>query len=180
MNEQLCQTNKCSYGRLCVPSTLRKGSPLLFIGENPSWAEIQGGAPFLGPAGKKLNQLLEMAGIIREEVSLCNLTMCMDSTREKKNPIAEEIDRCWPRLVAEIEEVQPKVLVLLGGLPMAQFFEGISSITKVRGKPRIWHGLTAIATWHPARVLPFRSPEAEPLLYEDLLLAKNLVEGDTG
>ena len=169
-----CNLGQCSYSRLYVPSTLVPNSKLLLIGENPSWKELQAMAPFQGPAGAVLNRVLTKAGIDRSEISLTNLCMCCDTTREKKNPTAEEIDHCLPRLLEEIALVDVPVLVLLGALPMAQFYTGLSAISKVRGKPRIWNGRIAVATFHPARAIATRNPEVEQIIYEDILLARSL------
>ena len=172
-----CTAGQCVYGRLYVPSKLVPNSSLFFIAENPSFRELQLGTPLVGPAGKKFDSVLAQAGISRSEVSIGNLTCCCDTTRERKNPLPDEIDACWPRLMAEIEMINPQVVFLLGALPSAQFFVGATgAFGNIRGKPRVWQGHIALCSWHPARILPHRSPEAEPLLVEDLLLAKSLIQ----
>lgn len=133
--------------------------------------------PFVGPAGKVLDRCLARIGLSRDDISIANLICCMDTTREKKNPQAWEIDACFARLYEEIMRAAPQVMVLLGGLPMSYFYPGIQSISKVRGKPRMYgnSGIQQISTFHPARALANRNPEAEDLIYEDLLIAKSLI-----
>ncbi len=171
-----CSIGTCSYNRIYIHSTIVPNAPLALVGEGPSFKEIQLGKNFVGPSGAILDRVLAHAGIPRSSISILNLVCCLDTEREKKTPLAEEIDHCAARLHTELVAANPTVILLLGNLPMSQFYPGMMTISKARSKPRMWEDRVVMATYHPAAALPHRGhPEIEGMIYEDILLARSLV-----
>ena len=171
-----CRTGVCAYGRVPVLGSGPCPARFTLIGEAPGRQELQQGRPFVGPAGKLLDQYLETAGILRSECRILNTVGCVDLDREVKKPTPGEIAACKSRLMTEIEEAQSRIVVLLGGVALQHFYPGLS-ISRARGKPRSWQGRIVIPTFHPAASLPYRSPEIAIDIIRDLELARSLEGG---
>ena len=125
---------------------------LMFVGEGPGADEDDQGRPFVGRAGRLLDQILEAAGMPRETVYITNVV----KSRPPNNrvPHQDEIDACWPYLDAEIRYVAPKVIVTLGNVPTKQLLKSSAGITKVRGQ---WFdyrdGIQIVPMFHPSYLL---------------------------
>lgn len=165
----------CPFDRTQVLGRGPVPAPYCLVGEAPGAKEVQQGEPFIGPAGKLLNRILTSAGISRDECYITNTVGCIDLTREIKKPLPAEVDACWPRLEAEIAMVNPQIIICLGNTAQERFFPGLS-ISRARGKLRMWDNRLVIASYHPARALPHRNPECESLIIEDLIIARKAVE----
>ena len=146
---------------------------VMVILEAPGWQEVKSGRPAVGPAGKILNECLVAAGMQRVDVRVENTVGCVDMDREDRRPLPAGIQACRPRLMGDIEEIQPRVIVCCGGVAISTFFPGFT-VSKVRGMVRAWKGVPVVATYHPAYALPFRSPQVKPLIIEDLKKAREL------
>lgn len=136
---------------------------LMFIGEGPGKDEDEQGIPFVGKAGELLTKMISAMQFKRPEVYIANIVKCRPPNN--RNPEEDEIKECYPYLQKQIELIHPKVLVLLGAVPVKAFF-GKTGITKTRG---IWHeymGIKTMPTFHPAYLL--RNPEAKRDAWEDL------------
>jgi uracil-DNA glycosylase len=175
-SEQLtaCLSNKCVFGRVCVPSYGPAPADLMFIAEAPGFREVEEGRPLVGPAGKLFNNLLAQAGTHRSHVFTANTAGCVDQEREDKRPLPSEIEACRPRLLYDIHVVQPKAIITMGNIANLLFFPN-TTVSKVRGKVRNWNGTPVIATYHPAYALPHRNPDVQPLIVEDIKLAMTLI-----
>ena len=165
-----------------------RGSPdarLFIIGEAPGADEDAAGVPFVGPAGRKLDEALEMAGVDRsEQVFIANVVACRPPG--SRNPARGEIRECAPRLHSMLELVKPKVVVLMGSVAskmagVVLFNSWRGAVTEMElvvasGKIRRW---TAICTWHPAYIL--RSGVDEPAMTRtfasDIRKAHNMAMG---
>ncbi|MBM4462194.1 MAG: uracil-DNA glycosylase [Chloroflexi bacterium] len=158
-----------------VPGEGAEDADILFIGEAPGWHEDQQGRPFVGPAGKFLDDLLASIGKRREEVYICNVLKCRPP--ENRDPLPMEIKACQKWLDRQIEVIHPKIIVTLGRYSMARFFPG-ETISKVHGKGRKEGGVIYYAMYHPAAALHQqslrRTIEADMLKIPSLL---NQVEG---
>ena len=102
-----------------VPGIGNIGAKYLLIGESPGANEDKAGMPFVGLAGKRLNQLLELAHISQEECYLTNVCRCRPPTN--RTPRKAEIKSCLPFLWREIRLVKPQVVVTLGSIPLSLF-----------------------------------------------------------
>lgn len=142
--------------QLCILSKSRKdavpgeGPPradIMFIGEGPGFHEDQQGRPFVGAAGRFLEELLESVGLKREDVYITNVIKCRPPGN--RDPQMDEIEACRPYLERQIELISPKVIVTLGRYSMEMFFAG-QKISRIHGQPRRMSGRIVVPMYHPA------------------------------
>ena len=146
---------------------------IMMIGEAPGYYEEKEGQPFVGPAGQKLNDILKAMGLSREEIYISNLvkfrpTIPKQTTNNRK-PNTEEMAACLPLVMAEIEIVQPALIVALGGTAAEGLLKLEGTLGNMRGK---WHDLSNIparVTYHPSYLLQSGSNEVKRALWEDML-----------
>lgn len=136
--------------RVTVPGEGPEDAPLVFIGEAPGFYEDQEGRPFVGPAGRFLEQLVASIGMDRTQVFITNVVKCRPPNN--RDPLPGEIESCRKYLARQLELLKPKVVVTLGRYSLAHFFRG-ESISRVRGKPRRLGNLTVYPMYHPAAAL---------------------------
>jgi DNA polymerase len=122
----------------------------MFIGEAPGYHENRLGRPFVGAAGKFLEELLASIGMRREDVYICNVIKCRPPNN--RDPLPNEIEACRPYLERQIELVQPRLLATLGRYSMARYFPK-ASISKIHGKPAQFGDLIVLPLFHPAAAL---------------------------
>lgn len=133
-----------------VPGEGPEKTNLLFIGEAPGWHEDQQGRPFVGPAGKYLEELLASIGLKREEVYIANVIKCRPPSN--RDPLPGEVQACSKWLTRQIELIHPKMIVTLGRYSMAKYFLN-QSISQVHGKARKQDNVICYAMYHPAAAL---------------------------
>ena len=161
------------------------GARMMLVGEQPGDEEDRGGEPFIGPAGRLLNQLLAEAGIDRTQVYVTNAVKHFKFKEQGKrrlheNPRSSEIFACRPWLLAELEAVRPELVVCLGASASKSLFGANFGLMRERGKllssP---YAERVIATLHPSAILraadPARSADLQALLQSDLSLAASMV-----
>lgn len=165
-----CLSTKCQFNRICVPSIGPVPADVMFVCEAPGYREVEELTPLVGPAGRIFNKLLGEVGLKRSDVFLSNAVGCVDLEREDRRPLPAEIEACRPRLLDDILTVDPKVIITMGNVSQSLFFPG-STVSKVRGHARNWNNRVVVGTFHPAYLLPHRSPQTTPLVIEDLKLA---------
>ena len=147
---------------------------LMFVGEGPGADEDEQGRPFVGRAGRLLDQILAAAEMPRDTVYITNIV----KSRPPNNraPQQDEIKACWPYLEAEIHYVQPKVIVALGNVPTKKLLGTESGITKVRGRFFDYRdGIQVFPMFHPSYLL--RNPSKAPgspkhLTWQDIQAVK--------
>jgi DNA polymerase len=122
----------------------------MFVGEAPGWHEDQQGRPFVGPAGKFLEQLLASIGLKREQVYIANVIKCRPTAN--RDPLPTEIRNCQEWLERQIEIIHPKMIVTLGRYSMAKFFPG-KSISQIHGTAQKRDNTIYYAMYHPAAAL---------------------------
>ena len=143
----------------------RRRAKVMFIGEQPGNEEDLQGKPFVGPAGRLLDEALELAGIDRREAYVTNVVKhfkweARGKRRIHKKPNSSEIDACRPWLEAEIDAVKPKVIVCLGATAAQSLLGKEFRVTRQRGE--IVESTLApvvMATVHPSSIL--RAPDDE-------------------
>ncbi len=175
----LCQ--RCEIAKFrtkVVPGEGAENADMLFIGEAPGWHEDQQGRPFVGPAGKFLDELLASIGLRREQVYIANVIKCRPP--ENRDPLPIEIQNCRKWLERQIELISPKIIITLGRYSMAMFFPG-KSISKIHGTAQKRGNVIYYAMYHPAAALHQQSLrreiEADMLKIPSLLAqAKNITE----
>lgn len=141
-------------------------NPLIaFVGEGPGADEDRTGEPFVGKAGQLLTAAITKGlGVSRESVYICNVIKCRPP--DNRTPLPDEISACSGFLKKQLDLVNPRVIVALGG-PAAKFFiPSELGITKLRGSWHEWNGKKIMPTFHPAYIL--RNPPAKKEFWEDL------------
>jgi DNA polymerase len=140
---------------------------LMFVGEAPGATEDQEGKPFVGRAGRLLDELLAEIGLSRREVFIANILMCRPPGN--RDPLPEEIDECTPYLMRKIELIEPKVIVTLGNFATKTLTQSPVGITRCCGRPqeRTVAGLDLVIypLFHPAAAL--RTPKVLEQLRAD-------------
>jgi uracil-DNA glycosylase len=146
-NCQLCQSRSN-----VVFGDGNQNADLMFIGEGPGRDEDAQGLPFVGKAGQLLNKMISAMQFTREEVYIANIIKCRPP--QNRNPLPEEASACLPYLKRQIELVKPKVIVILGAVPL-QFLFNQRGVTRLRGTWLDYHGIPAMITFHPAFLLRY-------------------------
>jgi uracil-DNA glycosylase len=151
--ENIKSCERCDIARSRVKSVPGEGAEdaeIMFIGEAPGFNEDQQGRPFVGQAGKFLDELLVSINLNREKVYIANVIKCRPP--ENRDPLPQEILSCRQWLNKQIEIIQPKVIVTLGRYSMAMFFPQ-KSISKIHGTAEKRDGVLYVAMYHPAAAL---------------------------
>ncbi len=136
--------------KLAVPGEGPIHAAVMFIGEGPGFHENEQGRPFVGAAGRFLEELLAGIGLTREQVFICNVVKCRPPGN--RDPAPDEVDACSKYLEAQIRVVNPRIIVTLGRFSMARFFPA-ARISAIHGKARQIGGRTVVAMYHPAAAL---------------------------
>ncbi len=145
---QQCEIAK--YRTKVVPGEGAEDADIMFIGEAPGWHEDQQGLPFVGPAGKYLDQLLASINLTRAQVYIANVIKCRP--QGNRDPLPTEIRNCRKWLERQIELIRPKMIVTLGRYSMAMFFPD-KSIGKIHGTAQKRNDVIYYAMYHPAAAL---------------------------
>ena len=147
----VCEKCGLCRGRThAVPGEGPESPAIMFIGEGPGFYEDQQARPFVGPAGKFLEELLGVIGLDRSEVYITNVIKCR--APGNRDPLPEEIQACSGWLDRQIQLLKPKLVVTLGRYSMARFFAK-QSISKVHGTSKKVDGQMVFAMYHPAAAL---------------------------
>jgi uracil-DNA glycosylase family 4 len=154
-----------------VPGEGPADSSLLFIGEGPGFHENEQGRPFVGAAGKFLEELLGIIKLKREQVFICNVVKCRPPGN--RDPQPGEIEACRAFLDRQIAAIQPKVIVTLGRFSMARYF-GSSKISTVHGQAKHIDGRLVVAMYHPAAAL--HQPALRQSIEDDFRKLPALIE----
>ncbi len=133
-----------------VPGEGPENSEIMFIGEAPGWNEDQQGRPFVGAAGKFLEQLFSSIGMKRDQVYITNVVK--HRPPNNREPLPTEIAACGSWLERQLELIRPKIIVTLGRYSMARFFPN-KTISKIHGSADRRDGVIYFAMYHPAAAL---------------------------
>ena len=137
---------------------------VLFIGEAPGAREDEQGEPFVGRAGKLLDDMLAMIGLSREHIYITNSVKCRPP--ENRDPLPEEKSACAPWLQQQLARMQPKIMVCLGRISANELIHEDFKISQEHGQFFQKDGVEMMALYHPAALL--RSPGKKPETFEDL------------
>lgn len=170
---EIAQCRLCDLAqsrKLTVPGEGPEDADLLFIGEAPGYHENQQGRPFVGAAGRFLEELLASISMSREQVYIANVIKCRPPGN--RDPQADELAACQPYLVRQIELINPKLIVTLGRFSMA-YFLGKQSISRIHGQPRRKDGRLIFPIFHPAAAL--HQPKYRSAIEQDFLKIPDLL-----
>ena len=171
-----CQRCELAKGRThTVPGEGPENAEIMFIGEAPGFHEARQGRPFVGAAGKFLDELLASIGLTREDVYIGNVIKCRPPGN--RDPLADEMAACRPFLDKQIELIQPKLIVTLGRFSMARYFPN-TQITRIHGQPKRIGGRIYYPMFHPAAAL--HQPKWRSVVKEDMLKIPQILKEAEG
>jgi DNA polymerase len=147
---------------------------LMFIGEGPGADEDAQGEPFVGRAGKKLDEMIRAIKLERDEVYIANIVKCRPPNN--RDPEREEIATCVKFLYDQIEAIRPKVIVTLGAPATRTLLNTKVGITKIRGKWHSFRGIEVMPTFHPAYLLRAYTYENRAKVFSDLKAARERMD----
>jgi DNA polymerase len=146
---------------------------LMFIGEAPGADEDQQGEPFVGKAGQLLTRIIQTMGLTRNSVYIANILKCRPDTPGQsagnRKPTAEEMQTCIPYLHQQIDLIQPRVIVGLGGTAIEGLLGKTSGIMRLRGHWHSYRGIPLMPTYHPAYLLRNQALSEKRRVWEDML-----------
>jgi DNA polymerase len=148
---------------------------LMFVGEGPGEQEDLQGEPFVGRAGKKLDEMIQAIGLARDRVYIANIVKCRPP--KNRDPEPDEIASCSPFLEAQIDAIRPRVIVTLGAPATRTLLGTRVGITKLRGNWQQFRGIPVMPTFHPAYVLRNYTRETRQKVWDDLKAAKVRADG---
>lgn len=162
-NDELAQLSRevsaCTKCALCETRTqtvFADGNPnadIVFVGEAPGEQEDRQGVPFVGRAGQLLTDIIHKGMKLdrKRDTYICNVLKCRPPGN--RNPSPEEMNLCEPYLVRQLDLVQPKVIVALGGVASKALLKTDESVGRLRGRWHEYHGIPLRVTYHPAYLL---------------------------
>lgn len=177
LKEVAAQTAQCTRCKLhhsrknAVPGAGNPHADVLFIGEGPGFHENEQGLPFVGAAGKFLDELLADAHLQREDVFITNVVKCRPPGN--RDPQPEELEACKSYLDRQIAAVNPDVIVTLGRISMGYFINN-GRISGIHGKPSWSNGRMIVPMYHPAAAL--HQPSLRGIVKDDFSNLPGLVE----
>jgi uracil-DNA glycosylase family 4 len=133
-----------------VPGEGPANADIMFIGEGPGFHENEQGRPFVGAAGKFLDELLDKINMQRSNVFIGNVVKCRPPGN--RDPLPEELTACSDYLDRQIQAINPKVIVTLGRFSMARFLPN-AKISDIHGQAMTVRGRLIVAMYHPAAAL---------------------------
>jgi uracil-DNA glycosylase family 4 len=169
----------CARCQLCTTRTQTvfgvgdRSSRLMVVGEAPGADEDRQGEPFVGRAGKLLDQMLRAMGWPRERVYIANILKCRPPNN--RDPQLDEVAACEPYLQRQLDLVQPDLILAVGRIAAQNLLKTDLPAGRLRGEVHRYgpHGIPLVVTYHPAYLL--RSPKEKARAWEDLKLARDLL-----
>lgn len=153
-----------------VPGDGPATSDIMFIGEGPGFHENEQGLPFVGAAGRFLDDLLEGIGLSRQSVFITNIVKCRPPGN--RDPELEEMEACSQYLERQIKAINPKVIVTLGRFSMARYFPK-AKISVIHGQAKNIHGRLIVPMYHPAAAL--HQPSLRSVVQDDFARLPDLI-----
>ena len=180
--------SECTACKLCEArrqTVFGVGNPRahwMIVGEAPGEQEDLLGEPFVGKSGQLLDNMLRAVHLTRQEapvhqqVYIANTVKCRPPGN--RNPLPEELARCEPFLIRQLELVRPRIILAMGRFAVQSLLRSHEPIGKLRGRVHDFRGVPLIVTYHPAYLL--RSLEEKARAWDDLCLAAETVKSCTG
>jgi len=168
---------KCSLGGTRLHSVPGEGDPragLVCVGEAPGATEDETGRPFVGRAGKLLEDILRAIGFQREDVFICNVLKCRPPSNRDPEPL--EVQACAPYLHRQLALIRPKVILALGRPAAHALLATTGSLGDLRGRVHRYRGIPLVVTYHPAALL--RNPNWKRPTWDDVRIARRIYDGE--
>jgi DNA polymerase len=173
LNSLICNCMKCQLGDTRKNFVFGTGNPnaeVLILGEGPGAEEDEQGLPFVGRAGKLLNDILKAIKFERNDVYIANIVKCRPPGNRTPSPA--EMEMCMPYLKKQIELVDPKLILCVGLTAAHGLLLNKDSLTSLRGKVFEYEGRKVMVTYHPAALL--RNPNWKRGCWEDVQAFRKL------
>ena len=154
-----------------VPGEGPVGAEIMFIGEGPGFHENEQGKPFVGAAGRYLDELLAKVDLKREDVFIGNVVKCRPPGN--RDPQPDELRACSGYLDRQIQAISPRVIVTLGRFSMAKFLPN-AKISNVHGQAMWVRGRLIVPMYHPAAAL--HQPSLKSLVEKDFISLPDLIK----
>lgn len=167
LNSMISSCQLCSLGKTRNKFVFGVGNPnadAMLIGEAPGADEDQQGEPFVGRAGKLLNDILKAINFTREEVYIANILKCRPPGN--RDPLPIEMETCMPYLLKQIELIKPKVILCLGRIAANGLLNKKLTLSALRETTYDFYGIKVVVTYHPAALL--RNPNWKRGCWEDV------------
>jgi len=164
---QVKDCQNCALGSSRTHFVFGAGNPqanLMFIGEAPGRDEDLQGVPFVGRAGQLLTLMLQSIQLDRKDVFIANVLKCRPP--KNRDPLAEEIEKCEPYLIKQIELINPKLIVTLGRFAALTLLRSKAALGVLREEMHNYNSVPLVVTYHPAALL--RNPQLKRNSWEDL------------
>ncbi|HWZ95177.1 MAG TPA: uracil-DNA glycosylase [Opitutaceae bacterium] len=173
LGDEVCRAH-VRPGKQVVFGVGDPAAKIFFCGEAPGAEEEQQGEPFVGPAGQLLNKMIQAMGLRREDVYIGNIMNWrpeMPTTFGNRPPTAEEMAYCLPFLRAQIEVVDPALIVALGATAAKGLLgaENFKSLGEIRGQWKQFAEKPVMVTYHPSYLLHNDTRRSKRAVWEDLL-----------
>ena len=177
LREKALVCTKCShlaeFRHTVVFGVGNPSADLMFVGEAPGADEDLRGEPFVGRAGELLTRIIETMGFKRSDVYIANVLKCRPNMPKgssgNRQPTPEEMQTCLPYLRDQIEIIQPKVMVALGGVAMRGLFGTVEPMKSLRGRWHTFGNIPVMATFHPSYLLRNQALTEKRKVWEDML-----------
>lgn len=167
--EQACfECNRCQLcqgRRNVVFGVGNQNADIMLIGEGPGEQEDLQGEPFVGPAGKLLDDMLSIIDLDRTKVYIANIVKCRPP--HNRDPFEEEQEACFDYLAQQIALIQPKIIICLGRISAKKLIDPAYRITREHGMWLCQNGIWMTAIYHPSALL--RDVSKRPETFDDLL-----------
>ena len=148
-----------------VPGEGNPRAQVVFVGEAPGADEDLQGRPFVGRAGQLLTDIIQKGmRLRREDVYICNVLKCRPP--RNRTPAPDEVVRCMPYLVRQLDLLGPEVIVALGGVAAQALLDTRQPVGKLRGRWHAWRDIPLRVTFHPAYLL--RNPHDKSEAWKDI------------
>ncbi len=160
LRDEILSCKKCGLCKertQAVPGSGARDAVIMFVGEGPGKNEDEQGVPFVGRAGKFLDEMLASIGLTRADVFVTNVVKCRPP--ENRDPLPEEVATCWPYLMAQIAALRPRLIVTLGRHAMYRFLPETFKISDIHGQAKkmvntkTGEAQTYYPIYHPAAAL---------------------------
>ena len=149
---------------------------LMFVGEAPGYEEDMKGEPFVGAAGQLLTKIINAIGLARTQVYIGNILKCRPPGNRTPGP--QERLECLPFLRRQIEIIEPKIIVALGGVAAQALLDTDAAIGRLRGRFHDMGGIRVMPTYHPAYLL--RNEAGKRPVWEDMKKVRDALKASAG
>ena len=175
LNSLICECQKCALGKTRTRFVFGVGNPnahAMLVGEAPGADEDKQGEPFVGRAGKLLNDILKAINLTRNDVFIANILKCRPPGN--RDPQPSEMETCMPYLYKQIELINPKIILCLGRVAANGLLNKKASLSELRQNIYELNNIKVLATYHPAALL--RNPNWKRGCWEDVQKFKKLYD----